>query len=249
MKLRHHLFHSKRTPGHWLKWVEAGSGPTIFFVHGCSGSWTNFTPQLADLSSEYHVVALDMRGHGSSPWPGPSQLADFETDLEEFVTEVLPGRFVLVLHSFGGCVGARLAASMPDRTAAVAFLNTAGSIPQGPTYRLLQLMSSRAHLLSESMPNLVSTNSEVSQHMLYYTLKEWDVWDCYPKIEVPSLVVLGALDPLIPVTSGLRMAQLLPEQELTVFPLGGHVAMWEQPRRLNAMLRALARRVLLSRVA
>ena len=249
MMLRHQVFSSKRQPGHFLKWVEAGSGPTIFFVHGCSGSWTNFNPQLKELSRDHHVVALDMRGHGSSPWPGASCIEDFYSDLEEFAETCLPASFTLVLHSFGGCVGTLLAARLADRVAAVAFLNTAGSIPKGFTYRFLQLFSRRAHLLSENLPFLVSTNGEVSQHMLYHTLKKWDVWDHFPRIAVPTLVVLGGLDPLIPVTSGIRMARLLPDHELKVFPMGGHISMWEQPARVNEMLRDLTARVSLSRCA
>lgn len=249
MMLRHQVFQSQLQPGHYLKWVEAGSGPTLFFVHGCSGSWTNFNLQLKELSKDHHVVALDMRGHGGSPWPGPSTVEDFYSDLEEFVDACLPQKFGLVLHSFGGCVGALLAARKADRIAAVAFLNTSGSIPKGFTYRFLQLFSRRAALLSENLPFLVSTNGEVSQHMLYHTLKKWDVWDLYPRIEVPSLVVLGGLDPLIPVTSGVRMARLLPDSQLKLFPMGGHVSMWEQPARVNEMLRELVRRVSLSRCA
>lgn len=242
LEMRHHVFHSQRTPGHFLKWVEAGQGPTIFFVHGCSGSWTNFKPQLRELSLDHHVVALDMRGHGSSPWPGPSGVEDFYSDVEEFVEAVLPGKFVLVLHSFGGCVGTLLASRMPERTAAVAFLNTSGAIPLGLTYRFLQLFSRRASLLSKSVPSLISTNSDVSHHMMHHTLKTWDVWEHYPRITVPSLVVLGGLDPLIPVTSGIKMARMLPNAELKVFPMGGHIVMWEQAARLNELLRDLTRR-------
>lgn len=249
MRLRHQVFHSERTPGHYLKWVEAGSGPTIFFVHGCSGSWTNFNSQLKELSRDHHVVALDMRGHGTSPWPGASTIEDFYSDLEEFVEAVLPTRFVLVVHSFGGCVGTLLASRQSERVAAVAFLNTSGSIPKGFAYRFLQLFSARADLLSENLPYLVSTNGAVSQHMLFHTLKKWDVWEHYPKIVVPSLVVLGGLDPLIPVTSGIKMARMLPNANLRVFPMGGHIVMWEQSARLNEMLRDLTARVSLSRCA
>ncbi|MEW6283551.1 MAG: alpha/beta hydrolase, partial [Candidatus Eremiobacterota bacterium] len=55
----------------------------------------------------------------------------------------------------------------------------------------------------------------------------------------PSLVVVGAVDPLIPVTSGIRVARLIPDCRLEILPFGGHVVMWEQARKLNVWLREL----------
>ena len=55
-----------------LHLVEAGEprGPSILFLHGCSQSWLTWDRQLrSELARRYRLVALDLRGHGSSERP------------------------------------------------------------------------------------------------------------------------------------------------------------------------------------
>jgi pimeloyl-ACP methyl ester carboxylesterase len=53
-----------------LNAVETGNrlGQAILFVHGLSQSWRSWMPQFADpeLRERFHLVALDLRGHGES---------------------------------------------------------------------------------------------------------------------------------------------------------------------------------------
>ena len=59
--------------------VEDGSGSMIVMLHGGMASHVAVLPMIAPLSSQYHVVAPDLRGSGKS-WSGASltfnQLAD-----------------------------------------------------------------------------------------------------------------------------------------------------------------------------
>lgn len=82
--------------------------PTIVFVHGAMhGAWAwdeHFLPWFA--ARGWHVVALDLRGHGASPsdksvlW---ASVQDYLDDLTE-VVDGLPNPPVLLGHSLGGFV-------------------------------------------------------------------------------------------------------------------------------------------------
>jgi long-chain acyl-CoA synthetase len=228
---------SSVTPGHWLEVIETGSGPTVFFVHGASGSPHNFRQQLKSLSADYRCVAMALRGHGASTWPGHSDIDDYYQDVED-VMGTLPPRFALVAHSFGGYLGARIAVTHPDRVVVLGLLNTAGHIPRGVTYRLLQLFCPRAGIANTILPNQVTSDAVVSRNLVNHTLKQWDCWDAYPAIKIPTLVVLGELDPLIPARLTRKAADLLPDTELET-SVGGHVTMWERPAKVNRWLRRL----------
>ena len=47
-----------------LSAIEKGTGPTLLLVPGWSQSAKSFQAQIDGLSDRYHVIAVDMRGHG-----------------------------------------------------------------------------------------------------------------------------------------------------------------------------------------
>jgi pimeloyl-ACP methyl ester carboxylesterase len=52
--------------------VDTGNpnGKPIVFIHGFSQSWLSWTRQLdSDLAADFHLVAMDLRGHGLSDKP------------------------------------------------------------------------------------------------------------------------------------------------------------------------------------
>ena len=223
---------------HFLNVVEAGQGEPVLLIHGGAGSWANFTHQVRDLSRTYRVLAPDLRGHGASPWPGPSDIDDFYGDLTALIGALdLPTAFNLVGHSFGGYLSARLAAEFPERVLSLALLNTAGHLPKGLAFRFLETFSGGADLVHHYYPWLVSTGSDVATCLMRRTLKQWDCWDLYPRIQAPTLVVLGGLDPLIPLRQGREMARRIPQARLKVLPAGGHVCMAEKPGLVSRWLR------------
>lgn len=222
---------------HFLNVVEAGQGPAVLLVHGGAGSWANFTHQVRDLAQRFRVLAPDLRGHGASPWPGPSDVDDFYRDLATLVARLdLPPEFHLVGHSFGGYLAARFSAERPERILSLALLNTSGDLPQGLAYRFLETFSGGADLVHHYYPWMVSTGSEVARCLMRRTLKQWNSWDLFPRIQAPTLVILGARDPLIPLRKGREMAHRIPRARLEVLPTGGHVSMAEQPETVTRWL-------------
>ncbi len=118
--------------GTWLHSVEGGSGPgSLVFIHGLGGSHRNFAPQMQHFSSAYHVVAVDLRGHGASQGPMPADaIAACADDVAWQCREMGLGRPVLVGHSAGGHVAAQIAEAYPELPAAVVFLDS--SLVFGP---------------------------------------------------------------------------------------------------------------------
>lgn len=239
MLTRSHTLDLKNTRHHWLHISECGhtQSETVLMVHGAAGNWRNFLPQMKALGERYRVVAPDLRGHGRSPWPDPqAHIDDFYADLEELL-DWLPERFSVVAHSFGGYLCSRLAASHPNRVRHLALLNTAKHIPRGLTYRMLEVMTPGADLIS-APEGFIAANAEVCRHLLNEVLQQWDCSPYYPKIECPTLTVLGALDPLIPLELGQESARIL-KSPVQVLSRGAHVCMWEASAQVNGWLEDL----------
>ncbi len=97
--------------------TDVGSGPDVMLLHGWTCDSHDWSWQLPVLESKYRVVAPDLRGHGRSEImpPGAYSPADYVADIEALIVASHRGRkFVLVGHSMGAQIAARLAAKRPD---------------------------------------------------------------------------------------------------------------------------------------
>ena len=98
-----------------------GSGRALVLLHGGSAHarWWDFVAPA--LTRAFHVIALDLRGHGDSdPSPtGAYRVADYAADLDPAFASLGIGRPVLVGHSLGSFVAQRYAIDHPGALAAL----------------------------------------------------------------------------------------------------------------------------------
>jgi len=98
---------------HYLTWGQPHH-PPLLLLHGYTNCAATWTPLAQPLAKDYHVLALDQRGHGDSAGPvpdGPS-LAD---DALAFLDGLNLKSIYVLGHSMGGNVALRLAAAHPER--------------------------------------------------------------------------------------------------------------------------------------
>jgi pimeloyl-ACP methyl ester carboxylesterase len=96
-------------------WVRAwpGEGLPVLLLHGGmahSGWWHTVAPELGPSCRPF---AFDRRGHGESDWADPERYGwDRDiADIEEVMSRLDPGPWLLVGHSQGGLLAAEVAAS------------------------------------------------------------------------------------------------------------------------------------------
>ncbi|VVT27399.1 Alpha/beta hydrolase fold protein [Roseovarius sp. EC-HK134] len=86
--------------------------PGLVIVHGLYGSARNWGVIAKRLSDTRHVIAVDMRNHGASPWFETHSYEDMAGDLAE-VIEGLDGPYDVLGHSMGGKAAMVLALTQP----------------------------------------------------------------------------------------------------------------------------------------
>jgi pimeloyl-ACP methyl ester carboxylesterase len=64
----------------------------------------------------------------------------------------------------------------------------------------------------------------------------YDTRERLTEIEIPTLVVWGLNDRIVPVEAALGYQRLIPRSRLEIFERTGHVPMLERPRRFNTVL-------------
>lgn len=81
-------------------------GPTLVLVHGWTEALQYWIYQIRELSSEFRIVAYDLRGHGRSGRPpsGDYAMARFGEDVEAVLDATVPAgeRAIVAGHSLGG---------------------------------------------------------------------------------------------------------------------------------------------------
>ncbi|WP_246795985.1 alpha/beta fold hydrolase [Burkholderia perseverans] len=102
--------------------TDAGAGVNVMFIHGWTCDSSDWMWQLPRFESRYRVLAVDLRGHGRSEVTphGTYTQAHYIADIESVIGTKSAGRkFVLIGHSMGAQIAARLAAKRPDLVGAV----------------------------------------------------------------------------------------------------------------------------------
>lgn len=105
-------------------WGDASS-PAVLVVHGVTNTGARYRRLAEEGLPGYRVLAPDLRGHGSSTWDPPWDVATHVADLIETLDAAAIERAPVVGHSFGGLIAMALAGTAPDRVTGVVLLDPA----------------------------------------------------------------------------------------------------------------------------
>ncbi len=101
-----------------IKWhyVEAGAGEPVVFLHGLPESWFSWHYQIEDVSEEYRVIAVDLKGYGQSDkQDGDYTSRGVANELIALFDIIGLENFSLVTHDWGTVIGDHIASTIPDR--------------------------------------------------------------------------------------------------------------------------------------
>lgn len=104
--------------------IKAGAGAPLLLIHGVGMRAEAWGPQIAALANGFHVIAVDMPGHGESdPLPGDPRLPDYVAWAARVIEALGLGPVSVAGHSMGSLIAGGLAVERPDLVARAALLN------------------------------------------------------------------------------------------------------------------------------
>lgn len=106
----------------------ATNAPALLLLHGSNASFLTWEPWSKKLSDEFHVIAVDLPGHGLT---GAVPNGDYSQEgmvkfAAEFADKLGLKTFALAGNSMGGGVAARLAEEHPGRVTRLILIDAAG---------------------------------------------------------------------------------------------------------------------------
>ena len=228
---------------------ENCEGEPVVFLHGVGGDATNWTPQLEALSGLYQMAAIDTRGHGASEVTGEDlTLEDYAEDVRRTLDVLEIDRAHVVGLSMGGMIAQALVLHAPERvaslvladTSARADADTAGNLSAAGEAALGYGMAavSDQFLPACFCPAAIEGNrdyvlrfregfSSRDPHAFYTALQAitgLDFLDRLGEVAVPTLVIVGSGDMLLPAQHSEVITERIPGARLVVLDGAGHLS-------------------------
>jgi pimeloyl-ACP methyl ester carboxylesterase len=146
--------------------IELGAGPPLVFVHGLSGSWTNWLEQLPLFAAEHRVLALDLPGFGHSPMPlHEISISGYARLLGRLLDQLDIDAAAVVGNSMGGFIAAELAIAYPQRVEHLVLISAAGISTHGDvrTTRAMPTLRRLERIMTTYAAWLASTSEHVAR--------------------------------------------------------------------------------------
>jgi pimeloyl-ACP methyl ester carboxylesterase len=260
--------HQVRIAGEWVDVTEMGQGEPIVLVPGLAGGARLVGPLAHRLARWHRVITYELRGERFAAGARrPCDLGDLAGDLVLLIEQLGLERPAVFGVSFGGAVALELAVAHPERLGALVvqgvearFRATLGAVIARRVLERFPLPSDNRfvnqffNLLHGGRPEpgplvdfVVERCWETDQSVMAQRialLETFDVSDGLWRIDVPTLVLAGSRDVIVPPLRQRALAAAIPHARFDLLEGAGHVgflthrvAVAERVRKLVRALR------------
>jgi pimeloyl-ACP methyl ester carboxylesterase len=232
--------------------IRMGKGDPLVLVPGLAGSWKLLLPLARLLARRYEVITYGLRGDGlpSAGFLAPQSrvwdIGGHADDLASLIEQLGLESPAVLGVSFGGAIALELAVERPTLLGALIvqgaearFRTTIGSSIARRVLERFPLPSNNGfvnqffNLLHGSKPEpgplvdfVVERIWETDQSIMAQRLvqiEHFDVSDCLWKIEVPTLVVAGSRDAIVPAARQRELAGAITDARFELLEGAGHI--------------------------
>ncbi|MDE1727014.1 MAG: alpha/beta hydrolase [Thaumarchaeota archaeon] len=256
--------------GHKVRYFEDGrSDKTIILLHGLGGSAERWLKVIPILSPRYRVIAPDMIGFGHSDKPSEDYTIEFFGKfLTAFINTLGLKTVILVGTSLGGQIAAKCASSndmieklvlvapsgaMKQSTAAVDAYMMAALYPNHASAKTAFEMMSNSGTVDEFtvfdfVKRMSAPNAKLAFISSVLGIKNSKIEDSLEKIMVPTLLVWGKEDRVIPIEHANQFVTSIKNCQFLELNDCGHLPHVEKPELFSdSVLEFLSSKIILAK--
>ena len=221
----------------------AGHGLAIVMVHGLVVSSRYMIPAAERLASSFRVYLPELPGFGKSEKPDHYQDLDQMADtLVAWMTAIGLPQAVFLGNSLGCQIIARLAVRHPERVQSAILVSPTMDAQARTAHQeigrwLLNAFSEPISLYPLVLRDYLDIGFRRFVATFRYGLQ--DRIEVYlPQMDLPTLVVRGSRDTVVPQRWAEEVTRLLPRGKLVVLEKAAHDVNYNMPDELAATIRA-----------
>jgi len=236
---------------HYLEWGSPDKPPLIM-LHGIARVAHTFDHIAPHFAPKYHVMAVDMRGHGESDWDpkGAYLVEDYVKDIEGLAAQLRLRNIVIWGNSTGGRVAQVFAGLHPELVSAVISEDVGPERPReiadGMTARLKREdetgWASEEELFAQQKRGNAQTDENVLRALVHYGTKRrpdgrliWrrdpaigngfiptELWRFVREIKPRIIYILGGRSTIVPQATQDELKKVLPQAQIVTIAGTGH---------------------------
>jgi 3-oxoadipate enol-lactonase len=244
-----------------LHHVIEGDGPWITVAHSLASDLGLLEAQAKLLAKRFRVLRFDIRGHGASPAPAPPySMQGLAGDVQALFDRLGITETAWLGVSLGGMIGLTHAIRHPGVITRLVVADTTSGYPQAAH----QSWRDRIAMVRERgtgavvdgtlsrwfTPDFVQREPALMQHFgriiagtkadgfigCCEAILGYDIAAELPKIQAPTLVMVGDQDQATPPAMAEALAAGIPGARYELIPSAAHQSNVEQPASFNAHL-------------
>jgi len=242
---------------------SASAGTPLVLLHGFPFDARMWDDQLRSLSDVAHVIAPDLRGFGRSTSTDPFTMESQADDVHALLQSIGCLPCILAGMSMGGYIALAHIKKYAQDVRALVLIDSkaAADDAEGKRARDQMIELARAQgakaVADKTQPKLIAADTPVKRPQVLPRMREM-MEQCPPltvqhamaamrdrpdhtatlaTIAVPTLIIVGEADAVTPPSVAEQMRGKLRNAQLATIPNAGHMAVMEQPQRVNDAVR------------
>jgi pimeloyl-ACP methyl ester carboxylesterase len=243
--------------GRDVHYYTAGEGEPLVVIHGGAGDARSWWHNIEELSERYRVIAPDLPGYGSSqPLDGKYYIPELSDFIDKFAKFLRLKKFNIIGHSLGGGIALNYALKFPGKIKKLVLVSSLGlgreiafwlrliSLPAlikflgslvGYSLKFIGWLLKYVNpfeLVLPVSPVFVRIGTSIANfHQQNLVLEKY-----LSKIKMPTMLVWGGRDPIVPVKQAYRAVKKIPNARLLVFKHSGHNVHREQLKNFSRLI-------------
>ncbi len=247
-----------------FEYDDVGNGMPLLLIHGYPLDRSLWRAQIEGLQSVARVVAPDLRGFGQSgDAPETMTMDDYATDLKSLLDALNIRRAIVCGLSMGGYIALAFFAKYLDMVKGLILANTRAGADSEPAREARYATARKAFdegvpaIADAMLPKMLTEATIASRASLTAYVQAMmanqrpggvaaalrgmatrpDRSDWIKSINIPTLIITGSADTLIPPGESEAMHRAIPGSRLVVIPDVAHLSNVEKPDAFNAAVR------------
>lgn len=233
------------------EYLDEGSGPTIFMLHGWGVDSHSFDKLIPLLSRNFRIVRVDLPGFGGTSVPRSWKLDDYVDFVKEFLYKADVEPDVLLGHSFGGRIIIKGVGSNKFKPAKIVLISPAGVSLFNLKRELIRLFSKIGKLLIQ-IPPLYFWKESIRKKFykkigsgylddnnlkdIFGSVVKEDLEPYAKNINAKTLLVWGERDYVTPLSDGLFLNKVIKGSVIKIIKDSGHFSFVEKPKEVAGLI-------------